>query len=144
MSEPRTRSFTLPEGFTPRVRGAAPIEPVTKTGPHGTQELPVVRDEKPEGKKKRDNREHTGEPRPTLGWGFWPRVLLIAVLAIVGVSFVALNGFDFSAFAAMFVIGFVAAVIFTIVYFIAKANKKDDDHSNPKQGPDKVEDHRDH
>ncbi len=31
-----------------------------------------------------------------------------------------------------------------IVYLIAKASKKDDDHSNPTQGPDKVEDHRGH
>ncbi len=122
MSEPRTRNFTLPEGFVPRDRGAiAPTDPIANT-----------------------RGEDTGEPRPTLGWGFWPKVLGLAVLALLGIVFLATNDFSLSAIALMIVVVLLAGGLLTLVYFIAKANKKDDDHSNPKQGPDKVEDHRGH
>ena len=148
MSEPRIRHFELPNGFVARDRsGTTPAAtPTTRPvdGPSGTKRLPVVRNDDPPKAKTKDRREYTGEPRPMLGWGFWPKMLGLAVLLLVGIAFLALNDFELSAFAAMFVIGLVLIVIFVIVYLIAKASKKDDDHSNPTQGPDKVEDHRGH
>lgn len=144
MPEPRT--YDYPEGFTPPRRG--PVAPVAATprgdGPDGTRRLPVVRDGAPKRTRKpADDRDFTGEPRPFLPRAFWPKMLGLFVLVVVGVSFLAINGFDFSAFMAMLVIGLVLGVIGGIGYLIAKANKKDEDHSNPQQGPDKVEDHRD-
>jgi hypothetical protein len=142
MSEPRNRTLKLPPGVAPRERGSFSA-PSSADGPNGTRELPIVREDTPP-KAKRDNREYTGEPRPMLGWGFWPKVLLIAVLAVIGIAFLATNDFEFSAFAALFVVTVIGGGLFFIVFLIAKANKRDDDHSNPEQGPDKVEDHRGH
>jgi hypothetical protein len=143
MSEARERQFRLPADFVPRVRGAAPVVPlVAKTGPNGTQELPVVRNDSP--KPKKDKREYTGEPRPFLPRAFWPKALGLFVLAVFGIGFLAVNNFEFSAFMAFLAVSAFLGLLLFIGYLIAKASKRDDDHSNPKQGPDKVEDHRGH